>query len=283
MVKYRMIYDQLLKDEVVNREDFLEPSEALDSEVLLVHTNQWVERLKKGDLSNLEISTLEMPYSVELIKQTWLCAGGTILTCKRALRDGICIHLGGGFHHAFPSHGEGFCVLNDIAIGIRKLCLDGDIKRAVIIDCDLHQGNGTAYIFARDKDVFTFSIHEEDNYPAIKPKSDLDIGLEDGTGDEEYLALLSLHIPKIIRSFQPEFILYVAGADPYQNDQLGGLALTMDGLKRRDELVISEALRNKIPIACVLAGGYAWNVEDTVKIHVNLVKVAKNLSLGGVK
>lgn len=283
MIKYKMIYDQLLKEGVVNREDFLEPREALDSEVLLVHTKEWVEKLKKGCLSNHEVLTLEIPYSEELVKEAWVCAGGTILTCKHALRDGICVHLGGGFHHAFPSYGEGFCVLNDIAIGVRKLRLDGDIKRAMVIDCDLHQGNGTAYIFADDKDTFTFSIHQENNYPEVKPKSDLDIGLEDGTTDEEYLDLLSAHIPKIIKSFQPELILYVAGADPYQDDQLGGLSLTMDGLKMRDELIIREALRNKISVACVLAGGYAWKVEDTVKIHVNLVKVAKNLSLGGVK
>ncbi|MDI6704286.1 MAG: histone deacetylase [bacterium] len=281
MIKYRMIYEQLLKEGVVNREDFLEPSEALDSEVLLVHDPQWVEKLKRGSLSNLEILTLEIPYSEELVKETWLCAGGTILTCKHALNDGICIHLGGGFHHAFPDHGEGFCLLNDIAIGIRKLCLDGDIERAMIIDCDLHQGNGTAYIFARDENVFTFSIHQENNYPAVKERSDLDIGLEDGTTDEEYLTLLSAHIPRIVESFRPELILYVAGADVYEDDQLGGLNLTMEGLKKRDELVIGEALQNKIPIACVLAGGYARKVEDTVNIHVNLVKVAKDLSLGG--
>ena len=273
--KFRLIHDQLLKEGILKEGDFVEPESASEEDVLLVHTKEYVKKLKEGTLSALEIFTLELPYSKELVESSWLSAGGTSLACKNALKDGIGFHLGGGFHHAFPDHGEGFCVLNDIAIGIKKLLKDKDIKRAAVIDCDLHQGNGTAVIFQKDKNVFTFSIHQEHNYPP-KEKSSLDIGLEDGADDEEYLAHLREHVPRIIKDFKPDFILYDAGADPYEGDQLGGLALTLEGLKKRDELVISEALKAKIPVAVVLGGGYAMDVNDTVKIHAQTAKVCYN-------
>jgi len=274
--KYRLIYEKLLK-EGYSPQDFVSPNVASDEDILLVHTKEYVNKLKTGTLSPLEILTMEVPYSKALVEASWICVGGTILSSQFALEDGVGLHIGGGFHHAFPDHGEGFCVLNDIAVAIRRLKKDAAITKALVIDCDLHHGNGTASIFAGDKDVFTFSIHQEYNYPAVKPPSNLDIGLEDGTGDDEYLGHLKRNIPKIIDEFRPEFIVYVAGADPYEHDQLGGLALTIEGLKERDRLVFGLARENKIPIASVLAGGYAVDVKDTVEIHVNTIKIGSGI------
>jgi acetoin utilization deacetylase AcuC-like enzyme len=210
------------------------------------------------------------------MEPSWICANATIQACKEALKTGIGVHIGGGFHHAFPNHGEGFCILNDIAIGIRRCLKDKDIKKAMVIDCDLHQGNGTAVIFQNDPNVFTFSIHQEHNYP-IKEKSDLDIGLEDGVGDEEYVACLESRVPSLLKEFKPDLVLYLAGADPYKEDQLGGLALTIEGLRKRDELVIGEARKAKIPVATVFGGGYAREVKDTVTIHINTIKIGLSL------
>jgi len=272
--KYKFIKERLIKEGIAKDKDFIEPKKASDEDVLLVHTKGWIDKLKKGKLSIFDVFKLELPYSKELVEGSWICAQGTINACSDALESGVGIHIGGGFHHAYPNHGEGFCVLNDIAIGIRKMQKEGKIKKAMVIDCDLHQGNGTAKIFEKDKNVFTFSIHQQYNYPMPKEKSDLDIGLEDGVGDEEYLDHLKKHVPKIIRDFKPELFIYLAGADPYKEDQLGGLALTIEGLKKRDELVIGEARKNKIPVVIVFGGGYAYNVEDTVTIHVNTIKTA---------
>lgn len=271
-LKYRLIYEKLLK-EGFSSQDFISPEAASDEDVLLVHTKEYVYKLKTGRLSAQEIFTMEVPYSKKLLEASWVCADGTILASQIALRDMVGLHVGGGFHHAFPDHGEGFCVLNDIAIAIKRLKKDGAVKKALVIDCDLHHGNGTAFVFADDKDVFTFSIHQEYNYPAVKPPSSLDIGLEDGAGDDEYLGHLKRHIPSIIGRFKPDFMIYVAGADPYEHDQLGGLALTKDGLKERDKLIFGLARKNRIPIASVLAGGYAVDVKDTVEIHANTIKI----------
>lgn len=259
-IKYDGVYRRLEHKELI-----IEPRPATDSEVALVHTREYIHKLKTGTLSTDEIYRLELPYSKELVDASWLCAGGTIMTCRIALEEGCAVHLGGGFHHAFPDHGEGFCVLNDIAIGVKVVG-----KRTLVVDCDLHHGNGTAHIFRNDKNVFTFSIHQENNYPVPKPPSSLDIGLEDGAGDSEYMMHLRTQIPQIIKVFKPELIVYVAGADPYEFDQLGGLKLTMEGLKERDRFIFGLG----IPTAAVLAGGYALNVEDTVQIHYNMVKEA---------
>ncbi len=272
--KYKLIKERLIKEKFAAEKDFVEPKKASDDDILLVHTNSWVEKLKKGKLSAADVFKLELPYSKEIVESSWICAQGTIDACREALDKGIGIHIGGGFHHAYPDHGEGFCVLNDIAVGIRKMQKEKRIKKAMVIDCDLHQGNGTAKIFEDDKSVFTFSIHQEYNYPMPKEKSDIDIGLEDRVGDEEYLGHLKKLIPKIVKEFKPQLIVYLAGADPYKEDQLGGLTLTIEGLKKRDELVIGEARKNKIPFVIVFGGGYAYNVEDTVEIHVNTIKTA---------
>ncbi len=186
------------------------------------------------------------------------------------------MNLSGGFHHAFPDHAEGFCYTNDVAIGIRRLQRDRQVSKFLVVDCDLHQGNGTAHIFQEDPDVFTFSIHQENNYP-IKRKSDLDIGLANRTDDATYLAHLHRHVPRMMDDFAPEFVIYLAGADPYEYDQLGGLSLTIDGLQERDEFVIGECVRRDIPVAVLLAGGYAVNTDDTVTIHCNTCKTAHKM------
>lgn len=275
--KYALIKKILIKQGMFKEDDFLSPPMPDEKDVLSVHTEEYLNKLKKGQLSMMEILTMELPYSEELVEASLLCVGGTIQACKNAIENRLGIHIGGGFHHAFPDHGEGFCVLNDIACGIKYLQRTEKIVKALIVDCDLHQGNGTAYIFREDRSVFTFSIHQENNYPAIKPPSDLDIGLADGVSDEEYLEKLKENIPKIIDSFQPELVLFVAGADPYEKDQIGGLSLTMEGLKKRDELVIGWAKDANIPLCIVLAGGYAFEVNDTVTIHCNTIRTAINI------
>lgn len=275
--KYKLIKERLIKDGIATDADIVEPKKASDEDVLLVHTKDYVRKLKEGTLSIFEIFKLEIPYSKKIAEAAWICAGGTINTCRNALKEGIGVHIGGGFHHAYPDHGEGFCVLNDIAIGIRKMQKDKMIKKAAVIDCDLHQGNGTAAIFQGDKSVYTFSIHQEANYPMPKEMSDLDIGLPDKVKDKEYLEHLKKHVPKILKDLNPDLVVYLAGADPYEKDQLGGLSLTIGGLKKRDELVITEAREKEIPVVIVFGGGYAYNVEDTVTIHSNTIKVALHL------
>jgi len=275
--KYGLIREKLIKEGLFEQADFLPPPMPEEKDILSVHTEEYLDKLKEGKLSMMEILTMELPYSQELVEASLLCVGGTIQACRNAIQSGLGIHIGGGFHHAFPDHGEGFCVLNDIACGIRHLQGAKKIVRALIVDCDLHQGNGTAYIFRKDRSVFTFSIHQENNYPGIKPPSNLDIGLDDGTADEEYLQKLIENVPGIISSFQPELILFVAGADPYERDQIGGLSLTTEGLNRRDELVIGWAKDSNIPLCIVLAGGYAFEVNDTVAIHCNTIRTAINI------
>lgn len=274
--KYRMIHDRLLADKAAAPDDFLAPEPAADEDVLRVHLPEYVHKLKTGSLGRDEEARLEVPYSEELIKACWLAAGGSILAGRRALSDGWAANVGGGFHHACPDHGEGFCVIHDVAIAIRRLQFEGAIRRAMVVDTDVHQGNGTAVIFGSDASVFTLSIHQEHNYPHPKPRSTVDINLEDGTGDEEYLEVLERHLRQAFLDFAPQLLFYVAGADPYREDQLGGLALTMEGLRRRDALVFDYARRNQTPVAIALAGGYARRVADTVSIHASTILAARD-------
>jgi acetoin utilization deacetylase AcuC-like enzyme len=278
--KYRLIHDRLLADGFAQPVDFIAPEPATDDDVLLVHDRRWVTRLKQGTLDYLEILRLEIPYSQKMVEAFWLAAGGTTLAARLALNDGIGFNIGGGFHHAFPGHGEGFCAIHDVAVGIRKMQQERLIERAMVIDCDVHDGNGTAAIFAGDETVFTLSIHQFNNYPSEKPPSDIDINLEDGVGDAEYLERLDEACRKAIVSFQPQLVMYVAGADPYREDQLGGLSLTLGGLQARDRLVFDLARKNNAAVAVTLAGGYAVRVEDTVTIHVNTARAAAD-SLAG--
>ena len=275
--KYRLVRKELLKEKLASEQDFLEPTPATDEDVLLVHTVEYVQKLKTGTLSESEIYRMEIPYSPEMVRAVWLCAGGSILAGRRALSDAIAINIGGGFHHAFPGHGEGFCVIHDVAIAIRKLQMDGAIRRAMTVDLDVHHGNGTAFIFARDNTVCTFSMHQENNYPLEKPPSDIDIHLPDGSGDESYLHLLRQNLHHALSEFSPDLIFYLAGADPYCEDQLGGLSLTKAGLRERDRVVMSFARERNIPVAVTLAGGYARRLEDTIDIHVGTVRSAQEL------
>lgn len=276
MEKYRLLYERL-NEEIAKPNDFIEPELASDEEIGLAHTAQYIHKLKTGTLSREEEMRLELPYSRELVAASWLGAGGSILSARTSLKEGWGMNLAGGFHHAFADHGEGFCVLNDIAIAIRVLFKERKIKKALVIDLDLHQGNGTADIFRNDKKVFTFSMHQENNYPFFKPPGDLDIGLPDGTEDSEYLDKLRSALKKVIDISRPDFMIYLAGADPYIHDQLGGLALSLSGLKRRDEEVIKEAWENGICVSVVLGGGYAFKIADTVEIHFNTARTLKEV------
>jgi acetoin utilization deacetylase AcuC-like enzyme len=240
-----------------------------------VHTHRYLKRVKTGGLSPAELKALEIRYSPELVRFALLSVGGTVLAARKALECGLAVHIGGGFHHAFPDHGEGFCLLNDVAVAARKVVEDKLADRVMIVDCDLHQGNGTAAALAGLKEIFTLSIHQMDIYPSEKPLSTLDVGLWAGDGDAKYMAELGAHIPKIYKEFRPNLVIYLAGADPYEKDQLGGLALTKAGLKERDKLVIENARRSGIAVAVVLAGGYALDIKDTVDIHLNTVRIAQ--------
>ncbi len=275
--KFRMIHDRLLETGFAGPEDFAEPEPAPDEDILAVHQKEWAERLQHGTLTFFDILRLEIPYSRRMVRAFWLAAGGTTLAARLALQDGVGYNIGGGFHHAFPDHGEGFCAIHDVAVAIRRLQRDGLIRRAMVVDCDVHQGNGTASIFGADASVFTLSIHQLNNYPPEKPPSDIDINLADETGDEEYLERLRRALVPALAGFQPDLVMYVAGADPYCQDQLGGLSLTLEGLRARDRLVFSCALMHQAPVAVTLAGGYAADVNDTITIHVNTAKAAQEV------
>lgn len=274
--KYRLVRDKLLADGIAAPGDFLTPASAEDEDILRVHTPDYVRKLKTDSLSYTEKMVLEVPYSQKLMVACWLAAGGSILAARSALADGWAVNIGGGFHHAYPDHGEGFCVIHDVAVAIRRLQFEGAIGNAMVVDTDVHQGNGTAAIFRNDSSVFTLSIHQENNYPSVKPPSNIDISLPNNVGDQEYLALLDQHLEKAFMEFSPQLLLYVAGADPYREDQLGGLALTMEGLARRDALVFGYARRHPVPVAITLAGGYARVVADTVQIHVDTILAARD-------
>jgi len=305
----------LLAQGVADATDFLEPKPASDQDIRLVHTQEYVHKLKTGTLSPREQMELEIPYSQQLVKAFWLAAGGSILAARQALGNGVGISIGGGFHHAFPDHGEGFCMIHDVAVAIRRLQCDDKIRTAMTVDCDVHQGNGTAAIFAGTRtasallpsasastlnssalgssqnssalpgkirgahagEVFTISLHQHNNYPQWKPPSSIDIDLPDGIGDDDYLAWLDNALSSGLRQFEPDLLCYIAGADPYREDQLGGLSLTIEGLKARDELVFRVARARNIPVMVTFAGGYARKVEDTVTIHSNTVIAAKEV------
>jgi acetoin utilization deacetylase AcuC-like enzyme len=315
--KYRLVHQRLLDDGTATPEDFLTPEIASDRDILLVHTPLYVSKLKNGTLSAREEMELEIPYSPELVRAFWMAAGGSILAADCALKDQIAVNIGGGFHHAFPDHGEGFCMIHDVAVAIRRMQRDNKIRTAMTVDCDVHQGNGTAAIFAGTRtasqplpssapaalgrstpdaatpgqrglmrgahagDVFTISLHQEHNYPPTKPPSSIDVDLPDGITDDDYLAWLDNALSSGLRQFAPDLICYIAGADPYREDQLGGLALTIEGLKRRDELVFRVAKAQGTPVMVTYAGGYAQKVEDTVTIHCNTVIAAKDVFASG--
>jgi len=248
-----------------------EPAPASWDELALAHSPEYLEKLRNNTLTQDEIATLELPWRPELADAFRLMVGGTCAGARAALDDGCAAHLGGGLHHAFAAHGEGFCPLNDVAVAIRVLQREAAVAHAAVVDLDVHHGNGTAMIFERDPRVFTCSMHQQHNYPFFKPRSDLDIGLADGTRDDSYLTHLRGALPRVIES-NPEIVVYLAGADPFEGDQLGGLRLTKAGLRERDRLVIDAARRAGVPLVTVLAGGYARDVRDTVDIHAATVE-----------
>jgi acetoin utilization deacetylase AcuC-like enzyme len=273
--KFRLIAEALVAEKIAAREDFARPQPASDQDILRVHTPEWIRKLKTGTLTASEVMLLEIPYSRELVEAVWLAAGGSILAAQCALRDGFGANLGGGFHHAYPDHGEGFCAIHDVAVAIRRLQADGAIRKAMVVDTDVHHGNGTAAIFRNDPSVFTISIHQENNYPAHKPPSSVDLNMADRVDDDEYLEALLPAVKKALDESRPELLFYVGGADPFCEDQLGGLSLTKNGLKERDRRVFEEARHRGVPVATALAGGYARRVEDTVRIHVNTILAAR--------
>lgn len=277
--KFKLVHDALLAAGIAEVSDFVEPEPASDEDILRVHTPDWVRKLQTDSLAVSERMKLEIPFSRATVDAFWLAAGGSTLAGRLALRDGFAANLSGGFHHAYPGHGEGFCMIHDVAVAIRALQAAKAIRTAMTVDTDVHQGNGTAAVFASDPSVFTFSIHQENNYPMPKPPSDEDVGLDDRAPDAEYLDALEEGLLNSLKKMTPDLIFYVGGADPYRDDQLGGLALTLEGLQKRDRLVFEHARRRGIPVATTMAGGYARRVMDTVQIHVNTIVAARDVAL----
>ena len=273
--KYALVHARLLEAGVIQPSDCVEPDTADWRDLALVHTAEYLDKLRTGTQSAEEEAQLELPWSVEMVEGFRLMTGGTIKAALIACASSspVC-HIGGGLHHAFPNHGEGFCPFNDVAVAARVLQARG-IERLAIVDLDVHHGNGTAFTFESDPRVFTFSMHQQHNYPLWKPRGSLDVGLPDGAGDTTYLRELERSLPAV-RAHEPQCVFYLAGADPYEDDQLGGLRLTRDGLRERDRMVIETVTARRLPLVITLAGGYARHVEDTVAIHVATIEEAKN-------
>ncbi|HEU5395404.1 MAG TPA: histone deacetylase [Candidatus Methylomirabilis sp.] len=273
MAKYRLVRERLLSEGVLSPGCLIQPAQAPVELLGLVHTQEYLDRLVTGRLTRQEEVRTGFPWSPAIVARARHAAQGTLMAARIALREGIAANLAGGSHHAFPDHGEGYCLLNDVAVAIRVLQAEGRIRRAAILDTDAHQGNGTAAIFAGDPTVFTFSIHGARNYPFQKVPGSWDEPLPDGTSDEAYLERLDGPLRAAV-AFAPDIAFYVSGADPYRGDRLGRLGLSRDGLARRDHLVISGCVRAGKPVAVTLAGGYAATLAETVQIHCTTVRTA---------
>ena len=276
MLKYEAVYREL---RARGGFEFLEPEPASWADLALVHTAEFVRKIRTNTLTEMEIRRLELPWSMRVMEQLRLMTGGTLAAARAAIEPscgGVAGNIGGGFHHAFDDHGEGFCLFNDVALAIRLLQRDGRIGRAAVIDCDAHHGNGTAAFFQRDDRVFTFSMHAEHNYPAFKPRGSLDIGLESGVGDREYLDRLRDALPQVLAS-KPELAFYVAGGDVHREDQIGGLGLTTAGARERDRLVLASCRGAGVPVVVVLAGGYPRSLDTLVQIHCATFEEARAL------
>ena len=274
--KFELVRDKLLNEGTLRHDEIVEPSPAPLEDVLLVHTEDYVSRLCNGELTTKEIRRLGLPWSESLVRRSFYAVGGTLAATAAALADGYSSNLAGGTHHSFADRGEGFCVLNDVAITIRAMRARKLIQRAAIVDCDVHQGNGTATIFSGDAATFTFSMHGANNYPLFKAHSTLDVELPDGTGDAAYLETLATQLPRVFES-EPDIVFYLAGADPYEKDKLGRLGLTIDGLRERDEYVLRECYEREVPIVTVMSGGYGKEIDDTVEIHCNTIRMVKEI------
>jgi len=279
IAKYELLREQVLTSGIVAPEALREPARATRDALLLVHTAGYVDRFLDGSLTAVELRRLGFPWSPALVERSLRAVGGTCAGASAALDDGIAMNLAGGTHHAFADHGEGFCVFNDVAVAVRTLQRAGRVRRAAIIDLDVHQGNGTNAIFAGDDSVFTFSMHGGRNYPFHKVPGSLDVELADGTGDDEYLARLTTHLPDVLARSQADLVLYLAGADPHADDSLGRLGLSCDGLARRDAFVIDLCREVGLPVAITIAGGYGRNIAETVRIHLETARIASIAAL----
>ena len=275
VAKYGMLREAVIAEGIVPADRVLDPARASDDALELVHTRDYVRRFREGALDAAELRRLGFPGSEALVERSYRAVGGTIAAARHALEHGLAMNLAGGTHHAFPDHGEGFCVFNDVAVAIRLLGSEGLLRRAAIVDLDVHQGNGTHAIFAGDPDVFTFSMHGGRNYPFHKVAGTLDVELADGTGDDIYLAELAAALPGVLAASAPDLVVYIAGADPHEGDRLGRLALTFDGLARRDAMVLDLCREVGIPVAITIGGGYGRRIEDTVAAHLRTVRVAR--------
>ncbi len=263
-------------------EDFHEPPSASDTEILRAHDAGYLQWVVRGQLSLDELCLIGFPWSAAMVERSRRSSGANLAACRAALADGCAVNLAGGTHHAFRDRGEGFCVFNDAAIAALALRAEGRVERVAIVDCDVHQGNGTAAILAHNAHCFTCSLHGAKNYPFDKEHSDLDVELPDGTPDGPYLDALATALETVFARADPQLVIYLAGADPYADDRLGRLALTMDGLAARDRLVLGECRRRGVPVAIAMAGGYARQIDDTVAIHARTVTLARQLFAPGV-
>jgi acetoin utilization deacetylase AcuC-like enzyme len=278
MEKYAMLRKCVVTSSLVSPANLLIPEPASDEQLFQAHDLVYVEKVKQGTLTAQEIRRMGFPWSTKLVERSRRSVGGTIGASRAALADGIGVNLAGGTHHAGRDHGEGFCVFNDSVVAARTMQAEGRVRRVIIIDCDVHQGNGTAAILADDRSIFTFSIHGEKNFPFRKVPGDLDIGLEDGTSDLAYLDALETGLRQALARAKADFAIYLAGADPYVGDRLGRLAVSIVGLLERDRLVLEFCRRDGIPIAIVMAGGYAQSIADTVAIHFQTVQLAASMA-----
>jgi acetoin utilization deacetylase AcuC-like enzyme len=278
IAKYALLRDRVLAEGIVTPDHLHDPARATRDDLLLVHTEEYVDRFTRGALTPSEERRLGFPWSEALVERSYRAAGGTLEAAHHALVAGIAMNLAGGTHHAFPSHGEGFCVFNDVAVAIRALQRDGFIERAAIVDLDVHQGNGTHAVFAGDARVFTFSMHGGRNYPFHKVPGCLDIELQDGTEDDEYLSLLVDALPRVLTAANADLVVYLAGADPLVHDRLGRLAITFDGLARRDAFVLEQCAEVGLPVVVTIAGGYSDPIEHTVRAHAATARIASEFS-----
>jgi acetoin utilization deacetylase AcuC-like enzyme len=278
MSKYTLLREAVEASGLVAPGNLLVPEPATDEQIQRAHDALYLERVKGGRLTVKEVRRIGLPWSPELVVRARYSVGGTIAACRAALAEGIAVNLAGGTHHASVDRGQGYCLFNDSVIAVRAMQAEGRVGRAVVLDCDVHQGNGTAAICRHDPTIFTFSIHNENNFPLHKEPGDLDIGLEDGTGDGEYLAALEGGVREALARASAELAIYLAGADPHEGDLLGRLALTKEGLARRDRMVLGMCREVGLPVAVVLAGGYGRWVEDTVEIHLQTVRVAAEMA-----
>jgi acetoin utilization deacetylase AcuC-like enzyme len=273
--KYELLRRRVAAEGLVSRAEINDPPPASGESLRRVHTDDYVTRLTLGQLTDAELRRLGFPWSPALVERSYRAVGGTCEAARAALERGIAMNLAGGTHHAFADRGEGFCVFNDVAVAIRMLQQEGRIERALVVDLDVHQGNGTHAIFAQDSSVFTFSMHARRNYPFAKVAGSLDLELADGAGDEEYLELLAETLPMALARARPDLAIYLAGADPHAGDRLGRLGLSLDGLARRDAMVLAVCREVGIPVAITIAGGYGRDIADTVQAHTNTVRVAR--------